>query len=51
MLAPQGGFLSLVRAQIFPKAGIGVALQKLAFDLITESEALERERAVFSRSK
>ena len=35
----------------FPKAGIGVALQKLAFDLITESEALERERAVFSRSK
>ena len=35
----------------FPKAGIGVALQKLAFDLITESEALERERAVFYRSR
>jgi len=35
----------------FPKAGIGVALQKLAFDLITESETLERERAVFYRSR
>ena len=50
MLAPQGGFLSLVRAQI-SQSGIGVALQKLAFDLITESETLERGRAVFYRSR
>jgi hypothetical protein len=34
----------------YPKAGIGAALQKL-FDLITESETLERERAVFYRSR
>jgi hypothetical protein len=35
----------------FPKAAFGVTLNKLGLDLIKDSEALERERAVLSRRK
>ncbi len=35
----------------FPGAAIGAALAKMGLDLIKDSEALERERAVFSYRK
>jgi hypothetical protein len=35
----------------FPRAALGAALNKLGLDLIKDSEALERERAVLSRRK
>jgi hypothetical protein len=35
----------------FPGARIGAALKKMGLDLIKDSEALDRERAVFSRRK
>ena len=33
----------------FPGAAIGAALKKMGLDLIKDSEALDRERAVLSR--
>lgn len=34
-----------------PGAAVGAALRKMGLDLIEDSEALERERAAFSRRK
>jgi hypothetical protein len=35
----------------FPKAALGAALNKLGLDLIKDAQALQRERAVASRSE
>jgi hypothetical protein len=35
----------------FPETALSTTLNKLGLDLIEDSEALERERAVFSRRK
>jgi hypothetical protein len=38
-------------AMKFPRAALGAALNKMGLDLIKDSEALERERAVLARRK
>ena len=48
--AARAGFCLWLAAK-FPGAAIGAALKKMGLDLIKDSEALDRERAVLSHRR